>query len=241
MVIASLFVLAYVLAVEATTPLARIAGFRNGNPYSGLSLESTLSVLSRAGMFIFTPVFGILADRNGFSTKTDVIIIGTSLIPVFIILVRLFESQILKLYSSACAGLLRDGTLWSLFGRGNQNINIIEAIEYRSKTSNVQKTRFKWIQVLVFSVYVPYYLVWPVSMLLIARYHDHRATILSACTLFTSFSTLALVLYIDPKMVRLTRCPRISQVIYHRFVTSRIFSAFAALLILSCLAAGLRT
>jgi hypothetical protein len=227
----SLLLLAFVVAIEASTSLARIAGFSQNSPYSGLSLESALSLFSRIAMAIFTPIFGLLADTDRFSANRESILLGSLFMPLAILLVRLYEAPIISIYSRICHGLLVRGSFlrsflaWKDFRSGESKI-------YRQKTYHLSRTRLSNLQFIHFIVYIPYYASWPSTMMLVSYFHQYRATILSLNTLLTSFSSILLILFFDPLMVRLSPSPRISQLIYHRFLTSRVLASFASFLVL---------
>ena len=63
--IALLFlILAFLFCVEAATSISRKSGYAINNAASGLILQSSLGLLSRALIFMFMPLIGALADTG---------------------------------------------------------------------------------------------------------------------------------------------------------------------------------
>jgi len=233
LVLISLSLLTIVVAIEASTSLARIAGFKIGNPYSGLTLESMLSLLSRGAMFFFTPIFGFLADTNMFEAQKVQIVYGSILLSVGVLAVKLNERLIVDLYCSLINGILKYGSIIRSLQYLRKDYHKLErSRSLRHKTSVLKRTRFNQLQVIHCLVYIPFYLSWPLAMIFISFFHDFRATILSANTLMTAVSSMTLTLLLDPLMAKLSCSQRLSQVIYHRLLSSRMIAACCASTIL---------
>ena len=83
--------------------------------------------------------------------------------------------------------------------------------------------------------YIPYYLAWPIVILLLSEYNDYRATIIGLTAIFNGVNTIILSVFIDPKLARLGQYNNIILNVYSNLLKLRIyaslFSFFALFLV----------
>lgn len=221
-------IISILFAVEASTSLARIAGLNTGSLASGLQLQSGLSLFSRALMAIFMPMLGGLADL-GYFNRSNIIIVywATVFTPLFLYITYLWKSQILSIYNISAVNLMEKGSYFPI--RFNRE-------EYKWRKIN-EKTLgklkiFRWV---TFSAYIPYYLTWPIIVFFLSYFPDRRGFIIGLSSIMNGITTLALVIYVDPLLIRLSKYKNISIVIYSDQLKIRIFSAiFSSMPFIAC-------
>jgi hypothetical protein len=209
--------LAVLFAIEASTSLARIAGINVNNLASGLQVQSGLSLFSRALMAIFMPTLGALADR-GLLNENNLLIalFGSILIPIALLLTFLLKNRINSLYQYSAINLVNRG---SYFPIGlTDNVKKINARAISARKLN----RFRMI---TFLSYTPYYLAWPLIIYLLSIYPSDRGLIIGLSSIMNGLNTLALVMYVDPFLIRLSRHRNLSEAIYLDQLKLRIYSA----------------
>ena len=60
-----LFLLISILVfIESSTSIARSVGFSLNSPYAGITLQGSLSIVSRFVIFLYSPLLGWLADTR---------------------------------------------------------------------------------------------------------------------------------------------------------------------------------
>ncbi len=189
-----------------------------GSLASGLQLQSGLSLFSRALMAIFMPMLGGLADLGYFNDNNIIIVYcSTILIPLFLCATYVWKSQLLSIYHSSADNLVERGSYFPIqfslkeykWRKGGKNI-LGKLGSFRSVT---------------FFAYIPYYLTWPVIIMFLSYYPDKRGFIIGVSSVMNGITTLALVLYVDPLLIKLSRYKNISTVIYSDQLKIRILSA----------------
>ncbi len=217
--ISSLFIIISILfALEASTSLARIAGLNTGSLASGLQLQSGLSLFSRALMALFMPMLGGLADA-GYLNSNNILIICYSTIftPLFLCVTYAWKSYILRIYHNSAINLVENGSYLPI--RINNN-----KFNWRKSTRN-KIDRLNGLRRATFFAYIPYYLTWPVIIILLSCFPDGRGFIMGLSSIMNGVTTLALVLYVDPLLIKLSKYKNISIAIYDDQLKIRIFSA----------------
>lgn len=220
--ITSLFIIISILFVlEASTSLARIAGLKTGNLASGLQLQSGLSLFSRALMAIFMPMLGGLAD-SGFYNEGNLLIVYFSTLysPIFLCVLYAWKNQLLGFYSNSAINLVKKGSYFPIrFDQG--------AYKWpkngKSKLGKLSKFRK-----ITFLAYIPYFLTWPIVIILLSYYPERRGFIIGLSSIMNGITTLALVLYVDPILIKLSRYKKLSIIIYRDQLKIRIYSAMLA-------------
>lgn len=217
--IITLFVIISILfALEASTSLARIAGLNTGSLASGLQLQSGLSLFSRALMAIFMPMLGGLADSGYFNENNlTIVYCSTLLIPLFLYATYFFKSQILGIYHGSAINLIKKGSYFPVRLKADKN-------KWRKNYKNKIK-RLSLFNRVTFIAYTPYYLTWPIIIMFLTYFPDGRGFIIGLSSIMNGITTLALVLYVDPLLIRLSKYKNISVVIYNEQLKIRILSA----------------
>lgn len=190
-------VLALLFATEAATALARISGYKVGRPEAGLMLQSSLGLISRMLIFMFMPVLGWMADTGNIYDHYSELLIGYSLVPIMLFIVYLMRNQIEYFFMSLALGVAEHG---SLFKRA-----ITPVLSSQSFSAIKLPKKFRTFIFLYFLAYIPYYLAWPLILVLIDMYPENRGVLLGLSGVFNGINTMLLTLIIDPKLIRYGR------------------------------------
>ncbi|AWI54386.1 hypothetical protein DEH84_13850 [Aquabacterium olei] len=215
------FILSTLCAIEASTSIARYVGIQIGSLAGGFSLQSGLSLLSRMLMAVFMPMLGYMADKGLISDVGYIFLFLLSLgVPCALLLVLLFRDWIASNY----IGILR-----SMLTRGGYFPFRRELVSMRRRGRflgrSISARRLVIVTVLS---YIPYYLAWPVTMLLISRHPDNRGFIMGLTSVLNGVNTITLVLFVDPFLVRLAGLKNVSQDVYSDQLWVRILSGVLA-------------
>lgn len=215
-------IISILFAIEASTSLARVAGINANNLASGLQLQSGLSLFSRALMSIFMPSLGAMADAGTLNEQNLLVLYcATGLIPISIYIAYLSKYNIIRVYSSIAANLVERGTYLPI-SISNINANMI----CDRNISRLKK--LNTFRVITLLSYFPYYLSWPVIILLLSYFPDDRGLIIGLSSIMNGINTLALVLYVDPYLIKLSKHKRISNLVYHDQINMRVFASISA-------------
>ncbi len=230
--LATLFgILAILMALEASTPLARTGGYAINDPASGLIFQSSLSLLSRLLMFMFMPLLGLSADLGLLDTENNIVFIYL-LVPIAIFLVYHFSSKIMSTYTRIIISISING---SLFGRIlNDQTQILISQKQLTSRSNIGRRfvifrKLKRLYILTALAFIPYYLAWPVSILLMEWHPDMRATLLSVSTILNGINTIIITVFIDPKLAQIGRRRRVVYHVYLDSILVRLLSSVIAI------------
>ena len=219
-------ILSALFALEASTSLARKAGYETNNPASGLMLQSSLGLLSRILVFMFMPMIGAAADSGNLFTNSFEIPIYSLLIPLMLLILFFCKNYARLLFVIL---LLRVNEHGSYFKKSTLKATI--------RKSNINKrkllfTKFKSIYILVLIAYVPYYLSWPVIMILLDAFSEHRGFILGLSSILNGVNTIILTLFVDPKLAQIGQKKRIISVLYDELIAVRLGAAILSSIIL---------
>lgn len=223
MLIFLLFIIISALfAIEASTSLARVAGINANNLASGLQLQSGLSLFSRALMSIFMPMLGAMADAGTLNEQNLVdLYYSTALIPIAICATYKFKVIIIKVYNSIAMNLIARGSYLPISMSKSDSFVIGARDIYRLRKLNTFR------MVTLFS-YFPYYLSWPVIILLLSYYPNDRGLIIGLSSIMNGINTLALVLYVDPYLIKLSKHKKLSNLVYQDQIRMRAFASMLA-------------
>lgn len=219
--------LAILVAIEASTSLARASGFIAGSPYAGLSLQSSLSIISRFVIFLYSPLFGYLADTNRINSGNIVTLpYCYLLLPMAIGAVSVLRVHIIEVYS----GFIRASVLHGVWLK-RPNLGFRSRLKSLFYTNSIgfhpQKPRklLSGLLLLTTASYVPYYAAWPITIIAIASYPEYRATLLTVSTVFTAVNTILLTLWLDPVLVRMLKCRNLSISFYFHLLSARLVAS----------------
>lgn len=197
MLFALFFLLALLFAVEACTALARVAGYRAGRPEAGLMLQSSLGLLSRLLIFMFMPLLGWMADSGNMYDDYGDLLLGYLPIPVVLLAVYGARSYIEVFFVKLVLGVTEHG---SLFRRA-----VNETTELRMCKINRLPKSLRGFIFLYFMTYIPYYVAWPLIIVLIDLFPDSRGVLLGLSGVFNGLNTLMLTMFVDPRLIRYGR------------------------------------
>jgi hypothetical protein len=218
------FVLALLFATEATTALARVAGYKVGRPESGLMLQSSLGLISRLLIFMFMPVLGWMADSGNIYDHYYELLAGYLLTPFFLFIVYVMRKTVERFFMSTVLGVAEYG---SLFKRvvDTQLIN-------RSLYVTRMPKKFNGFIFFYFLAYIPYYLAWPLIIVLIDMYPENRGVLLGLTGVFNGVNTLLLTLVVDPMLIRYGRKYNVICRMYPLLVKIRLYVSVLILVIM---------
>lgn len=199
-------ILSLLFAIESSTSLARIAGINADNLASGLQVQSGLSLLSRGLTAIFMPLLGVLSDKNMLS-RDNIVTVGVCsfLIPVAILTVYLTRNQIIRLYEFSVNNLLYKGSYFPI----GKTINSLLMIDNQKN-----KKIFIFFKIITILSYIPYYAAWPLIIYFLSIFPNNRGLIIGLSSIMNGINTLAIALYVDPFLIRLSKNKKLSKFIY---------------------------
>lgn len=219
----SLFViLGLLFAVEATTSISRKAGYVIANPSSGFIFQSSLSLVSRALIFMFMPMLGYLSDKNNLINDYRGIILMYLFIPFFLWLVYLFRFKIEGLYGVLLLRISESGNYFKKT-KNSYTVNTIKGNSFK---------KFKKLYLIVFVAYVPYYISWSLIIILLDKYNESRGLILGLSSVFNGINTIIITTVVDPKLAQLGKYNNLIAKVYNDLILIRLFIAIVSFFVL---------
>ena len=79
--------------------------------------------------------------------------------------------------------------------------------------------------------YIPYYLAWPLTIVVISKFPEYRATLISLSTVFTGINSVIQSIYIDPKLTQFEIYNKPVVDMYYTFLFCRFISCVIASLL----------
>lgn len=222
MILLLFLLLALLMATEACTAIARKSGYSINNPASGFVFQSSLSLLSRIMVFIFMPLLGFLADTNNLSVSDLYLILLFTPTILILLMVYLFRYKIEKVIAALLHRINIHGTF---FKKTNEIIKI-------KKNKKIILKNFKKLYASFVIAYIPYYLAWPVTVLLMTEFNEYRATILGLSSIFNGINTIFITLLLDPKLTQLGKYPNIINSVYSDLLILRFIASIVSLVFL---------
>lgn len=219
------FLLSVLMLIEASTSLSRLAGYLLKTPESGLILQSSLALFSRMLMFLFMPFLGYLSDQNNLLGNENLILFSSLFIPCGLILLYIFKIRVINIYSVLIYRINKHGSFFkgdSIFKKiiTNQSLK-------KRKIGSLRSFYFLFL----FS-YIPYYLAWPIVILLLDSFHEQRGMILGMSSFFNGINTIILTIFVDPKLIKIGSHKRILPPIYLNLIKIRIYSSLISIALL---------
>lgn len=215
------FLLSLLVAVEASTSIARRVGYMVNTPATGLFLQSSMALISRVLIFMFVPLIGYMADAEVLSI--DYAHAGMFLMIIFAIyMVYSFRVLIGNLCYKLINNINDNGSLYKASIRG---------CRFADSFTRKPIRKLKKFYLLVCVSYVPYYLAWPLVMLLLSKFHENRAFVIGIASVFNGISTIILTIGIDPALARMGSKRRFIQNVYVELLLVRVIAALLALII----------
>lgn len=215
--------LSLLMAVEASTSIARKSGYAINSPASGFVFQNSLSLLSRVLVFAFMPLLGYLSDTNSLNIGGLNLILLFALTPLLLVVTYLSRFKLEQLFTVL---LLRINSHGTFFRRTNERVSI-------KKTNKSFLGRFNKLYVFFVLAYIPFYLAWPTTIILMTEFNDYRATILGLSSIFNGINTIFITVFLDPKLTQLGKYLRIINSIYVDLIMLRVMAALFSLLLVS--------
>ena len=168
-------------------------------------LQSSLAFVSRFAVFFMLPLIGFADARFcKYRKRYWNICVCNHLVPTFCVY---FEKNPLK-FIWMIESLTKSGSLIRSLGF------VGETHELRVKLRRKIVQPLKNFYIMFFMVYLPYYVAWPLIILLMNYFPDYRATILGCASFLTGINTIAIALFIDPFFLKLVKYKRTLPVVY---------------------------
>jgi hypothetical protein len=212
--------------LEASTPIARLSGNSINSLSSGLQLQSSMSIISRALNLFFLPILGYISDINGFKEMSQLNFVLYILISFCLIIsIKLFLNPIFSIYTSVCKSIKIDGSLF-LFSKYYKKIKLV-------KTHKIPLIKFRKLRFLTIIAFIPLYISWPIVFLVIKEFPDYRGFILGSTSVINGINSVLLVTIIDPYLLKISRKINISNNLFINQVDLRLIASIIAFVILS--------
>ena len=204
--------------LEASTNIARKAGYNINNASSGLFFQSALSIFSRLIMFIFMPLLGFLADTS--ELEINFFLLFYLLVPFTLIILH-FNNRIIEYFFGKI--LLRLSERGSYFKKSKSL--------YKSKLllkKEIFSLKFKISYVLIG---IPFYISWPLIILALILFQDYRATIIGMSALLNGLYTFYLSIIVDPMLSKLGNYKNIISIVYDELIYLKLISSTISVLL----------
>lgn len=216
--------------LEATTPLARMAGIISSNFASGLQLQSSLSIVSRAINALYLPILGFVADSGYLSNLSSSELIFFNSIPILILLSFYFINNIiLDLYLSITRSMVNTGSLFN-FNKYWNKYYLLNSDGIKEKNSTILKRKgFSKFRLLTMISFIPFYLSWPICFILLSHFPSSRGIVLGSTSVLNGLNSLSLVLLVDPYLIKISRYNNLSNIILIDQVKMRIIASIISL------------
>lgn len=206
------FLLSLLYFLEASTNIARKAGYNINNASAGLFFQSALSIFSRLIMFVFMPLLGFLADTS--MLEINYFLLFYLLIPISIFALHSKKRKIEYFFGQILLRLKERGTY---FKKAKST--------YTSKVllkKEILSLNFKISYILIG---IPFYISWPLIILALIIFQDYRATIIGMSALFNGLYTLYLSIIVDPILSKLGNYKNIISIVYDDLVYLKLISS----------------
>jgi len=219
------------MAIEATSALARLTGYALGRIDASMVLMNAVNLVSRALMAFVLPAIGLFADL-GRTVGPGMIVVALQLaFPIALLFVFLYRRELTQVLSWRATSLTQTG---SLFGRG---VNLEQTADYNHsrirRARRLVNKRFLGFLLIFGAAMTPHYTVWGLLIILVQEFPDYRATFLALTSVFNGMTVLILSLYFDPMIVRFARSKWLVIAMLETTVLMRIWSALLSVLVLA--------
>ncbi len=234
MTILLFILLGLLVSIEASTSISRKSGYKIGNPSTGFVFQSSLSLVSRALIFMFMPLLGYLADKNALLKAPLDILYFYFFIPFFLWFLYIIRSKLEYIYIILLHRMHTHGSFFKSIKNNNIDIKGYKKLKTLKKAKH-----FKKLYTIFLLSYIPYYLAWPVIIILLTLYNDNRAMILGMSSVFNGINTIIITLFIDPKLTQLGKYNHLIQYVYNDLVLLRFYASLIAYFILALFVLGI--
>ncbi|MDD7913391.1 hypothetical protein [Polaribacter ponticola] len=215
-------ILGLLFAVESSTSISRKSGYVIKNPASGFIFQSSLSLVSRALIFMFMPMLGYLSDKDNLTNDYKSILFMYLFIPFFLFLVYLFRYKLEGLYGVLLLRISESGNYFKK-AKDSYSVSVIPGNQFK---------RFKKLYLIVFVAYVPYYISWSLIIILLDKYNESRGLILGLSSVFNGINTIIITTIVDPKLAQLGKYNNLITRVYNDLILVRVFIGLISFLAL---------
>lgn len=170
------------------------------------------------------PILGLMSDSDSFSLNQLHFVLG--LFPVvFFVLILLYK--FFSKFSKATLPFIFSVINYGSFFKIRKKIQQPKYVDLNSFNSSWKK-RLSSVRYLTVFSFVPYYLTWPLIIILLDNYPENRGSIMGLSSVVNGLTTLSLTLIIDPFVVKLSRHQILSVLFFRDQILMRSFSALVA-------------
>ena len=207
-------VLGLLYALEISTSLVRIAGYKLGTPETGIMLQSSMSLVSRALMFLFLPVVGFLADTSSIDISSMSIAIFIQIVPSILVVIN--KSRLVNFFASIIVNMNTHGII-----SFKRNSPVTKKIKIKSKGM-----KYKSLIFYIFIGYIPLYLSYPLMLILLDIMPNYRATLLGSVSIINAINSVVVTLILDPKLARIRSHMRLLENTYSNIIIVKLIVLF---------------
>lgn len=211
-----------VSAVEYVNSSARSSGILVGSLSAGLMVQNALSIFTRFFMFIMMPVLGYVADTGILAAYNKYQLLTSFWIPIIIIgIFWIFRKNVFNWVNFMVHTVQTEGK--------------IKIIGYKPKSVNIRNrpTKADFILKLYYTLYIPYYLAWPLTIYFMSAFPDYRTTILTTATVFTGVNTVIMTIWTDPKISYLSSKKRTMSLVLYKSLTAKFLALLTSTIIIT--------
>jgi len=176
---------------------------------------------------MFMPMIGAFSDSGDMFTSANDLIVYYLMLPVSFTFLFLFRREIEIFFLKLLNRVEENG---SYFIKSKKGYSAPE-VSVKIKTFG----KFRGLYLLTFFSYIPYYLAWPLIIILLDNFNESRGFILGLSSVFNGVNTLILTVFVDPKLAQIGAFNRVIRSVYNEMLIVRLFSALAAVVLFSFL------
>lgn len=236
LVLVLLVILSISYFIDNLNNILKASGYFLNRGDLGIVLQSTIGVMNRLSMFLFTPLLGYLADKNILTSLSlyhvliYCVVVGCLFLFTYISRVRLsiFFSKVIRILqmSGSYYRLLKS----LLLKEYSSELELSK--EYVGRNENRIQRKVKKFLVTYFLLYIPNYLSWMLIIFLLSKDNSNRGTIIGLSSVLNGATTMGLSVLIDPKLIQITKNINISPYVYLLMLKFRAFSLLTAALLI---------
>lgn len=217
------FILGLLYAVEISSSLVRIAGYKLGTPETGMMLQSSMSLVSRALMFLFLPIVGFLADTNSIDISSMKTAVFIQIAPSLLVVIN--KSFFVNFFATIIVNMNSRGII--SFKRNN---SVTKKIKIKIKNKGM---KYRDLIFYIFIGYIPLYLSYPLMLILLDIMPNYRATLLGSVSIINAMNAIIVTLILDPKLARIRSHMRLLENTYSNIIIVKLIVLFLSSSLLS--------
>jgi len=164
-----------------------------------------------------------LSDKNELVSDYRSIIGLFLFIPFFLLVVRIFRYKIEAFFGNILFRISENGN----YLKKSRSKYSIDTRKYSSSK------KFNRFYSLFFVAYVPYYISWPIIIILLDNFNESRGLILGLSSIFNGINTIIITTILDPKLAQLGMFNNLIMKIYDDLILIRFYVSIISLFVLA--------